>query len=281
MLPLFVVDAFTTELFRGNPAAVCLLSDEPPETWMQSMATEMNLAETAFVFRRDGQVCLRWFTPVCEVDLCGHATLAASHILWQEKWFGRDQAIVLQTKSGPLSTRLESDGRIVMDFPLEAASPHSAPRGFEAALGLSRPPLAVLKNRMDWLVHVDGAEELRRLTPDMVNLAKLPGRGWIVTSGSDDPRYDFLSRFFGPRVGINEDPVTGSAHCCLVSYWSEILSKPRMIAYQASKRGGEVTVELAGERSLLSGQAVTVFWGSCREPLSPIQATRQHTIGSS
>lgn len=266
MLPLFIVDAFTDELFRGNPAAVCLLPSEPSSEWMQLMATEMNLAETAFVFRDGDRIGLRWFTPMCEVDLCGHATLAASHILWQESWFRKDETIELHSKSGVLVTKLESDGRIVMDFPLELAVPMTPPRGFDVALGLSRPPLATLKNRMDWLIHVDGAEELRRLHPDMIALAKYSGRGWIVTSGSDDPRFDFLSRFFGPAVGINEDPVTGSAHCCLVAYWSEILSKPRLVGFQASKRGGVVTVEMGQNRSLLSGQAVTVIWGQCREP---------------
>ncbi len=264
MIPLFVVDAFADRPFSGNPAAICLLPSETPSEWMQSMASEMNLAETAFVFRTADGLQLRWFTPVCEVDLCGHATLAAAHILWQEGWFGVQEPIVLNTKSGPLTAKRQADGLIELDFPLEPAVNATAPIGFEKALGLQRPPIAIMKNRMDWLIHVDGAEELRQLSPDMMSLSKLPGRGWIITCASDSRRYDFLSRFFGPAVGINEDPVTGSAHCCLVGYWSEVLDKTRLVGYQASKRGGEVTVEIKNDRSMLCGKAVTVVWGRCQ-----------------
>ena len=227
------------------------------------MASEMNLAETAFVFRHGSRLELRWFTPMCEVDLCGHATLAAAHILWQEGWFGIHESISLNTKSGVLIARRSDNGMIVLDFPLEPASTAIPPLGFEKALGLQRPPIAIMKNRMDWLVHVDGAEELRQLAPDMMSLGKLPGRGWIVTCAADDRRYDFLSRFFFFFFGIAEDPVTGCAHWCLVSYWSEILGKNRLVGYQASKRGGEVTVEIHNNRSLLCGNAVTVVWGRC------------------
>lgn len=264
MIPLFIVDAFTQHAFRGNPAAICLLESEAPAEWMQSMATEMNLAETAFVYRGEEGMQLRWFTPVCEVDLCGHATLAAAHILWQENWFRADESITLHSRSGPLLAKRDVDGRIILDFPLEPAVPMKPPPGFDEALGLRRRPLAVLKNRMDWLIHVDGAEELRHLKPNLMDLGRLPGRGWIITSGSDDPKFDFLSRFFGPAVGVSEDPVTGSAHCCLVAYWSEIIGKNQLVGYQASKRGGVVTVAVEGNRSLLSGHAVTVVWGKCQ-----------------
>ncbi|MFN5947565.1 MAG: PhzF family phenazine biosynthesis protein [Pirellulaceae bacterium] len=263
MPPLFLVDAFSKSPFGGNPAVVCLLDQAAPDSWMQSLAMEMNQAETAFVYPEQRRMVLRWFTPRCEVDLCGHATLAAAFILWQQQRVARDQAIVLQTRSGALRATLLGDGRIELDFPQEPASVEEPPAGYEDALGLTRPPISVLRNRMDWLVHVDGAEELRQLSPDFPTLAKFPGRGWIITSGSDDQRYDFLSRFFGPSVGIDEDSVTGSAHCCLVSYWSEILSKSKLVGYQASRRGGVVTVESRGPRAILSGHAALVFSGHC------------------
>jgi PhzF family phenazine biosynthesis protein len=266
MMPLMLVDAFTDEPFRGNPAAVCILDHETTTEWMQSMASEMNQAETAFVSAQENGFGLRWFTPVCEVDLCGHATLASAHVLWTLQYVRSEQPIHLHTRSGTLIARRLADNQILLDFPLEVAYPQQPPERFAEALGLTRPPIAVYKNRMDWLVHVDGAEELRQLRPDMDALAKIPGRGWIVTCASDLEEYDFLSRFFGPAVGIPEDPVTGSAHCCLVAYWSDIRGKKRLVGYQASQRGGKVTVEMQGDRALMSGHAVTVVHGHCVRP---------------
>ena len=255
-VPLFQVDAFAEQLFSGNPAAVCLLDEAAPVAWMQALATEMNLSETAYVRPLDDGFELRWFTPAFEVDLCGHATLASASILWSKEYVAAAEDIVFHTHSGALTIHLNGDW-IVMDFPAEAATARPVPEGLLQALGVEG--VWVGANRMDWLVEIRSPLQLRSLTPNYVELARLLERGVIVTCISDDDRYDFLSRFFAPAVGVNEDPVTGSAHCCLAPYWASSLQKNSLVGFQASPRGGVVGVEVVGDRVLLKGRAVQVF----------------------
>lgn len=261
------VDAFTDVPFRGNPAAVCWLEREAKPAWMQAVAAEMNLAETAFVRRvpdaASNELELRWFTPTVEVDLCGHATLAAAHVLWNAEILPAAQAIRFSTRSGWLTCAREesSDGSpwITLDFPATPATAASAPESLATALGAT--PTQVLQSKFDYLAVFDSPAAIRSLRPDFALLGKIPVRGVMVTSPADDPKLDFISRFFGPAAGINEDPVTGSAHCCLGPYWSQQLGKNELVAYQASSRGGTVRMRIAGERVILSGQAVTVWQG--------------------
>jgi predicted PhzF superfamily epimerase YddE/YHI9 len=255
--PLFIVDAFTDEPFRGNPAAVCLLDAARATAWMQRLAGEMNLSETAFVWPDQGGWRLRWFTPRVEVDLCGHATLATAHVLWQTARAG-DGMIEFLTRSGKLSIRQTADG-IEMDFPAVRGIPCDDPGDLCAALGVVGR--AIAGNNMDYLVEVQGESIVRDCLPDFARLAALPVRGVMVTSRSDSPGYDFVSRFFAPRVGVPEDPVTGSAHCCLGPYWAERLGRNDLVGYQASARGGVVRVGVRGDRVLLGGRAVTVISG--------------------
>jgi PhzF family phenazine biosynthesis protein len=257
-LAIIQVDAFTSRPFAGNPAAVCVLPEPRDERWMQSVAGEMNLSETAFLVARQDGYDLRWFTPELEVDLCGHATLASAHVLWEEGHLPAARQARFHTRSGLLTADRAGD-RIEMDFPATPPEPAEAPAGLAAALGAE--PRYVGRSRYDYLVAVDSPEELRRLQPDFQRLAELAVRGLIVTSRSDMAGFDFLSRFFAPAAGINEDPVTGSAHCCLAPFWAARLHKTEMNGYQASARGGEVRVRLAGERVRLGGQAVTVLRG--------------------
>lgn len=252
------VDAFTAEPFRGNPAAVCVLAEPADETWMQNVATEMNLSETAFLYPQDDGYNLRWFTPVAEVDLCGHATLASAHALWETGHLPADAQARFYTKSGLLTAQRNSDW-IEMDFPAEVAIETPAPPILIEALGVT--PAWAGKNRLDYLVEVGDAATLRRLRPNFGLLKTLASRGVIVTSRADSPDFDFVSRYFAPSFGIDEDPVTGSAHCCLGPYWQTRLSKGEFVAYQASPRGGVARVRVNGERVLLAGQAVTVLRG--------------------
>jgi PhzF family phenazine biosynthesis protein len=252
------IDAFTDRPFSGNPAAVCLLDTERDAEWMQSVAAEMNLSETAFVRPMQEGFELRWFTPKIEVDLCGHATLASAHALWSEGIVEDTLEIPFQTKSGLLTCR-RRDSMIELDFPATPALPAPSDKALSAALGLQ--PTFVGQSRFDALVVVDSEATVRSLRPDFAALAVLPFRGVIVTSESDDARFDFVSRFFAPSAGVAEDPVTGSAHCCLGPYWGERLGKTKLTGFQASSRGGVVELKLAGERVLLGGQAVTVFRG--------------------
>ena len=253
------VDAFTREPFGGNPAAVCVLPAPADPVWMQRVAREMNLAETAFLVRRDsGEYDLRWFTPSVEVDLCGHATLASAHVLWEGGHLAPGGPAVFHTRSGRLSA-VRGDGWIEMDFPAEPAEPAPMPEGLAAALGVE--PVHVGRNRFDYLVEVDSEATIRRLAPDIRGLGALPVRGIIVTARSETQGFDFVSRFFAPRAGVDEDPVTGSAHCCLGPYWRRRLGQDAFTAWQASARGGVVKVAVAGDRVLLSGQAVTVLRG--------------------
>jgi len=261
-LRLLQIDAFTSQAFRGNPAAVCLLDRERDERWMQDVAAEMNLSETAFLLRRHaldaphgaGDYSLRWFTPAVEVALCGHATLASAHALYEEHGL---TSVRFHTKSGVLTADRTGDA-IELDFPATREERADAPEGLLESLGITSP-VYVGRNKFDYLVEIESEVELRVLDPDHVQLRQIPVRGVIVTSRSRD--FDFVSRFFAPGSGIDEDPVTGSAHCCLTPYWAAKLGKDAMTAYQASKRGGGVRVRLAGDRVKLSGEAVTVLRG--------------------
>ncbi len=252
------IDAFTDRPFSGNPAAVCLLDEPCDAEWMQSVAAEMNLSETAFVWPLTDGYGLRWFTPRLEVDLCGHATLAAAHALWTEDRVAEDDAIRFETRSG-LLTCVKRCSSIELDFPATPAEPATDPAPLAAALGTT--PSFFGRSKFDALFVVDDEQALRALAPDFEAIEKLPYRGVIVTSPSDDARFDFVSRFFAPAAGIDEDPVTGSAHCCLGPYWSERLGRSELTAYQASTRGGVVELRVSAERVVLGGRAVTVMRG--------------------
>jgi PhzF family phenazine biosynthesis protein len=256
--PVITVDAFTNRPFAGNPAAVCLLPAPRKAEWMQRVAREMNLPETAFLCRERDAFRLRWFTPAVEVDLCGHATLASAHVLWQEGHLQPNETARFQTRSGLLTAECRGDW-IELDFPATPAEPCPAPDELVTALGT--PLQFVGRNRFDYLALVESEERLRRLRPDFALLAKLAVRGFIVTARSAVPEFDFVSRFFAPASGVPEDPVTGSSHCCLGPFWGERLGKRELRAYQASERGGVIGIGLAGERVKLRGQAVTVLRG--------------------
>jgi PhzF family phenazine biosynthesis protein len=256
---IFQVDAFTDTPFKGNPAAVCVMPQAGEEGWMQNLATEMNLSETAFLVQQDDGYNLRWFTPAVEVDLCGHATLASAHILWETGLLAADEQARFFTRSGLLTAERQGDW-IQLDFPSEPASAVQAPENLDQALGVSETYVG--KNRFDYLVEVEAEDLVRNLTPDYVLLSSISSRGFMVTSRSDSSDIDFVSRFFAPAFGINEDPVTGSAHCCLGPYWADKLNKRELTAYQASARGGIVRVRVSEERVYLLGQAVTVMRGT-------------------
>ncbi len=257
-IPIIQVDAFTDRAFAGNPAAVCLLDAPRDDRWMQYVAREMNLSETAFLMQRTDGYSLRWFTPEAEVDLCGHATLASAHVLWEEEILDKQESARFHTRSG-LLTASRKDGLIEMDFPAEPQKPAIAPPALSRALGVA--PVYLGKNRFDFLVELESEAALRALRPDFSLLKTLSARGVIVTAASDSKDFDFVSRFFAPALGIDEDPVTGSAHCCLGPFWQKRLKKDVFTAYQASARGGIVRVTVQGDRILLGGQAVTVLRG--------------------
>lgn len=258
-IPLFQVDAFASAAFAGNPAAVCLLPEPRDDAWLAAVAGEMNLSETAFLVRRpDASYDLRWFTPAVEVRLCGHATLASAHVLWERGFLASSEVARFHTKSGLLSATRMSDGRIDLDFPARPATPMETPAGLAEALGA--PVLSVWSSADDELVEVTSEEVVRSLKPDFQRLRQVPLRGAIVTARSAGS-YDFVSRFFAPAVGIDEDPVTGSAHCVLAPFWAERLGKREMLAYQASARGGEMRVAVRGDRVGLGGRAITVLAG--------------------
>ncbi|MBA4064499.1 MAG: hypothetical protein C0501_12450 [Isosphaera sp.] len=264
MPPLAVVDAFTDRPFSGNPAAVCWLDTWPPDDWLQLVAREMNLAETSFLVRRSAaEFELRWLTPRVEVDLCGHATLAAAHALWEAGTAPRE-VLRFATRSGELTAVPLPTGEVELDFPATPAAPCDPPPGLLDALGATA--VAVGRSRFDYLVEVASEAELRGLRPDFRRLAEVECRGVIVTARSDDGRYDFVSRFFAPAAGVDEDPVTGSAHCCLSEWWGEKLGKAEMVGCQASERGGVVRVTRAGDRVRLTGRAVTVTRGELLVP---------------
>lgn len=257
---IYQVDAFSDRAFSGNPAGVCILQRAMDEEWMQKIALEMNLSETAFLLRKaDRSFDLRWFTPAKEVDLCGHATLAAAHILWETKELNNDQVARFNTKSGLLIAR-KMDDWIELDFPPEEDSEVDIiPDKLAEALGIEDTDVKYIgKNRMDYILEVD-EKIIYQLQPNYSSLAAVPVRGIIVTGYSSSNDFDFVSRFFAPAYGVNEDPVTGSAHCCLGPYWQRKTGKSSLIGYQASKRGGTVKVGMNGDRVLLRGKALTVF----------------------
>jgi PhzF family phenazine biosynthesis protein len=258
-LTIFQVDAFTSRPFAGNPAAVCILPEPGNAKWMQQVATEMNLSETAFLYKQGNAFNLRWFTPASEVELCGHATLASAHILWETGQLAADEQACFSTLSGLLTARRGAESWIEMDFPAKREEQVDVPPVLLEALGVSAKYVG--KNVFDYLVEVETEEEVRGMQPNISLLITVPVRGVMVTSRASTPEYDFVSRFFAPQVGVNEDPVTGSAHCCLAPYWSSRLGKHEMLAYQASARGGIVRVRVNGERVQLGGQAVTVMRG--------------------
>lgn len=256
---IFQVDAFTTEAFAGNPAGVLIMPAPEDEEWMRNVAAEMNLSETAFLHRREDGFNLRWFTPDVEVDLCGHATLASAHVLWESGEIGCDEKAVFHTRSGVLTASRKGDW-IELDFPATPAEALDAPADLMDALGVE--PVYIGKSIFDYLVDVSAEDEVRGVTPDFGLLAKVPCRGVMVTSRASGGRFDFVSRFFAPGTGVNEDPVTGSAHCTLGPFWQSRTGKSEFLAYQASRRGGEVKVRVDGDRVLLEGQAVTVLRGT-------------------
>jgi PhzF family phenazine biosynthesis protein len=254
---IYQVDAFADRPFSGNPAGVCILDRAAPEKWMQAVAGEMNVAETAFLVRRDdGGFDLRWFTPTVEVDLCGHATLASAHVLWDERVLPADERARFHTKSGALTAWREGD-TIRMDFPSEPVTKGEAPAALTEAIPV--PFVFAGKNRMDWLVEVADEATVLAVCPELRGLSKVGGRGVIVTARSASSERDFVSRFFAPAAGVDEDPVTGSAHCALAPYWAEQLGKAALTGYQASTRGGTVLCTVDGDRVILGGHAVTVL----------------------
>jgi PhzF family phenazine biosynthesis protein len=257
-VPLFHVDAFTDRPLAGNPAAVCLLTGPREAEWMQQVAMEMNLSETAFLHPETDGYRLRWFTPTVEVDLCGHATLASAHVLWEQGLLEPNARARFQTRSGLLTADRHAGG-IELDFPATPPAPAAPPRGLLEALGVSAR--FVGKTRFDYLVEVDAEATVRGLHPDFAALAKLGVRGVIVTAQAATAGFDFLSRFFAPGAGIDEDPATGSSHCALALFWGERLGKIEMTGYQASARGGVIGVRLDGPRVRLRGKAVTVLKG--------------------
>src|SRR5687768_13660492 len=262
------VDAFTEAPFAGNPAVVVLLDRAREDAWMGSLAREMGVSETAFVApRADGRgrdpaFDLRWFTPEVEVDLCGHATLASAHVLWEEGRVAPGAPISFHTRSGLLGAAQQGPW-IELDFPAVDAVAEPAPVGLAEALG-AVPRWTGRGSVGDWLVELDDERTVRELAPDMAGLSRVPARGICVTARADDSGYDFVSRFFAPAVGIDEDPVTGSAHCMLAPYWSERIGREELVGFQASARGGIVRVRYAGERVVLGGRAVTVLRGELR-----------------
>jgi len=255
---MYVVHAFTDRPFGGNPAAVCFPSGPPSDGWMQQVAAEMRLSETAFLTTAEDGYALRWFTPTVEVALCGHATLASASVLWQTGRLRPGDQARFQTRSGLLTVDQGTDG-MTMDFPARPAEPCAEWDDLPGVLGAEARFIG--RNGMDGLVELADERTVRSLQPDFDVLSRYPVRGVIVTAPSDDPAHDFVSRFFAPRAGVPEDPVTGSAHCCLGPYWSERLGKQDLVGYQASARGGIVRVGIRGSRVLLGGQAVVVLSG--------------------
>ncbi len=255
---IYQVDAFTDEVFGGNPAAVCVLDHSRDDAWMQALAAEMNLSETAFLLKSGDGFRLRWFTPRVEVELCGHATLASAHILWETGLITSEEDARFETLSGPLKASRNGPD-ITMDFPATPAQPVDMVPTLIEALGVR--PLTFARSRFDYLIEVATEREVRQLEPNFDRLRGVATRGVMVTSLADADSCDFVSRFFAPAVGVDEDPVTGSAHCCLGPFWAQRLGKGSLRAYQASRRGGSVRVEVLGDRVRIGGRAVTVFSG--------------------
>lgn len=256
---IFTVDSFTDRPFKGNPAGVCLLESPRSDEWMQSLASELRHSETAFVDPREQghPYGLRWFTPATEVDLCGHATMAAAHVLYSTG--AAAGAIEFSTRSGILTTKMLDNGFISMDFPAYPPSEIPAPEGLEEALGAA--PTWVGKGVLDLLVELESEQAVRDLTPDIPALTGIDARAVCVTARATTEGLDYVSRFFAPKVGVPEDPVTGSAHCMLSPYWSTKLGEDTLVAAQLSERGGEIHTTYAHPRTFLSGPATTVWSG--------------------
>jgi PhzF family phenazine biosynthesis protein len=258
-LTITQVDAFADRPFAGNPAAVCILPKARDAGWMQSVAREMNLSETAFLLKREQGYGLRWFTPTVEVDLCGHATLASAHVLWEQGQLGPGESACFHTRSGVLTARREGSW-IEMDFPATPAKADSnLCEEMEAVLGTKVKYAG--RTQFDYLVEVESEDAVRSLRPDITKIGRWQARGLIVTSRASSADCDYVSRFFAPAAGIDEDPVTGSAHCCLGPFWKERLGRDNLIGYQASARGGFVRTCCEGDRVFISGQAITVMRG--------------------
>lgn len=256
--PLFHVDAFASAPFTGNPAAVCLLREPAEPAWMQAVAREMNLSETAFLVPAGDEIALRWFTPTTEVDLCGHATLASAHVLWETGVLSSSTAARFQTRSGLLLAR--QDGALVeLDFPTNPSLPVDVPPEASAALGTT--PCAAVRSGNFLLFELESEEEVRALHPDLHLLRAIDALIVLVTARSSSTEYQVISRCFAPRVGIDEDPVTGSAHCVLGPYWAPVLTTSSFTAFQASARGGLVRVRVGQDRTYIGGAAVTIFRG--------------------
>ncbi|WP_027339473.1 PhzF family phenazine biosynthesis protein [Halonatronum saccharophilum] len=254
---IYIVDAFTDKAYKGNPAAVCIIGEQRSDKWMQNVANEMNLSETAFLLKEGDGFSLRWFTPETEVDLCGHATLASAHILWEEG-VAKEKEIKFNTQSG-LLTAIKDGDWIQLNFPLEKEEEVDPPEDLIKGLGIAFKYIG--KNRLEYLVEVEDGEELRKLEPDLNLWKRVESRGVIVTSKSNNPEIDFVSRCFYPSLGVDEDPVTGSAHCCLGSYWQKNLNKDKLTAKQLSKREGLLKLDILKERILISGKAITTLKG--------------------
>jgi PhzF family phenazine biosynthesis protein len=254
---IYQVDAFTSEPFRGNPAGVCILDKEMPEAWMKNIAAEMNLSETAFIYGPKEEYKIRFFTPESEIPLCGHATLSSGHIMYENGIADRDEEIIFNSKAGRLKIRYH-DTRVVMDFPAYDLFPSPVPEGFSDAVGAN--PLEFYKTEHGWaFVLLENEDEVKKLNPDFRAMRNSEFGDLIVTAPSGDPQFDFCVRCFAPAVGIDEDPVTGSAHCALAPFWSRKTGKPNFISHQVSKRGGILKVSLQGNRVEIAGQAITVL----------------------
>jgi PhzF family phenazine biosynthesis protein len=260
MQEIVQVDAFTKVPFKGNPAAVCVMKGPASEEWMQKVALEMNLSETAFLYREGDVFGLRWFTPGAEVELCGHATLASAHLLFVDNHIPSDSTIKFKTKHSGVLT-VERDGsRLLMDFPVLPVKDVEIPQGLQDALGLKILAAGTTQSSSKLIVEVDSADALRAADPDIAFISRLQYWGVCITAKGGD-EYDFISRFFAPRFRVNEDPATGSAHCALVDYWSRKLNKEKFRAYQASQRGGEFFLQKKGDRCLIGGDAVITMRG--------------------
>ena len=253
---LYQVDAFTDAPFKGNPAAVCLLEGPETDAWMQSVASEMNLSETAFLLPEGNGWRLRWFTPKTEVDLCGHATLASAEVLFETQPTLRGNPISFQTRSGELLARWTSEG-VELDFPAMDYEPWKISPDIESVLGFT--PVNAVYSGNYFLFEAQDEALIRQAEPDYVALEKLPMPEVIITAASKDPEFDFISRFFAPQLGVDEDPVTGSAHCLLAPYWAEKMDKQVFDAFQASPRGGRLHLSLKGDRVLITGKAKFIF----------------------
>ncbi len=259
-IPLFQVDSFTVKPFKGNPAGVCLLEQPRDAVWMQDVAREMNLSETAFLTPKGNDYYLRWFTPSTEVDLCGHATLASAHVLFELGYYDPDETIFFHTKSGVISATFDH-GTIELDMPLIRPVPAESSPMLEEILGCTPLAIAHSEDHAILLVEIADYTFVQAFEPDFKKISLLDETDLIITAQCSDGKFDFVSRFFSPHTGIPEDPVTGLGHCILTPYWASKLNKDRLIGYQASARGGTVWCRLGKDRVYLGGKAVTLFSG--------------------